>query len=84
MNLNRNRKSLTLNLKFPQGKKIFLALTQTAQVVLEGFRPGVVTRLGIDYLQVEAVNPQICDLFSTAKGFNKNKEECLFRKGFLS
>jgi crotonobetainyl-CoA:carnitine CoA-transferase CaiB-like acyl-CoA transferase len=58
LDLNRNKKSLTLNLKSPAGKEIFFALVKTSQVVVEGFRPGVVERLGIDYPRVREVNPR--------------------------
>ena len=57
--LNRGKKSVTLNLKSDEGKAIFLRLAENADVVLEGFRPGVVRRLGIDYGAVSAVNPKI-------------------------
>jgi len=55
--LNRNKKSLTLNLKSPAGREIFQKLAATADVVLEGFRPGVARRLGIDYETLRALNP---------------------------
>ena len=57
--LNRGKKSVTLNLKADEGKEIFRKLAATADVVVEGFRPGVVKRLGIDYDAVSAVNPRI-------------------------
>ena len=57
--LNRNKKSLTLNLKAEQGKKIYLDLVKKADVVVETFRPGVMKRLGIDYEVERSVNPQI-------------------------
>ena len=47
--LNRNKRSLTLNLKAEDGKKIFRHLVQKADVELEGFRPGVMERLGVGY-----------------------------------
>ncbi|MEX0806573.1 MAG: CoA transferase [Candidatus Binatia bacterium] len=46
---NRGKKSVTLNLQTPQGKEIFLALANKADVVLDNYRPGVMTKLGIDY-----------------------------------
>ena len=57
--LNRNKQSLTLNLKAEEGKKIYLELVKEADVVIETFRPGVMKRLGIDYEAERAVNPQI-------------------------
>jgi len=55
--LNRNKRSLTLNLKSPEGKEIFRQLARQADVVLEGFRPGVMARLGLDYESLRAFNP---------------------------
>ena len=57
--LNRNKKSIALNLKSEQGQEIFLRLAERADVVLEGFRPGTVERLGVGYERVRAVNPAI-------------------------
>ncbi|MFQ6057474.1 MAG: CaiB/BaiF CoA transferase family protein [Anaerolineae bacterium] len=57
--LNRNKKSLALNLKSERGREIFLRLAEKADVVLEGFRPGTVERLGAGYETVRAVNPSI-------------------------
>jgi crotonobetainyl-CoA:carnitine CoA-transferase CaiB-like acyl-CoA transferase len=57
--LNRNKRSLTLNLKLPEGKDLFLRLVREADVVLESFRPGVMTRLGLGYETLKAINPRI-------------------------
>jgi crotonobetainyl-CoA:carnitine CoA-transferase CaiB-like acyl-CoA transferase len=57
--LNRNKRSLTLNLKTPEGKEIFRQLARSADVVLEGFRPGVMARLGLDYQSLQAINPRL-------------------------
>jgi len=70
LNLNRNKKSLTLNLKSPKGIEIFLALVRKAHVVLEGFRPGVVDRLGIGYRQAVAANPQI--VYCSISGYGQD------------
>lgn len=56
---NRNKKSLTLNLRSPEGKEIFLRLARQADVIVENFRPGVVDRLGIGYEAVREINPGI-------------------------
>ena len=48
--INRNKEHMTLNLKTKEGKKIFFRLVEKADVVLEGFRPGVIDRLGVDYI----------------------------------
>lgn len=57
--LNRNKKSVTLNLKTDLGRELFYDLTEEADVVVESFRPGVVKRLGIDYETVRKRNPAI-------------------------
>jgi crotonobetainyl-CoA:carnitine CoA-transferase CaiB-like acyl-CoA transferase len=57
--LNRGKRSLTLNLKTEEGKGIFRALAAAADVVIEGFRPGVVERLGVDYATLSAANPRL-------------------------
>lgn len=57
--LNRNKRSVTLDLKSPEGKSIFLRLASEADVVVEGFRPGVMTRLGLDYEVLARHNPRL-------------------------
>jgi len=54
---NRNKKSMKLNLKAPQGKEIFLKLVKQHDVVLESFRPGVMDRLGLGYEVLKKENP---------------------------
>ncbi|MEM3085979.1 MAG: CaiB/BaiF CoA-transferase family protein [Halobacteria archaeon] len=56
--LNRNKRSVTLNLKDPKGRDLFLEMAKKADVVVEGFRPGVVDRLGIGWEAVKKVNPR--------------------------
>ncbi|GAB4370353.1 MAG: CaiB/BaiF CoA-transferase family protein [Deltaproteobacteria bacterium] len=57
--LNRGKRSLTLNLKTDEGRAVFHALAERADVVVEGFRPGVVRRLGVDYEALSAINPRL-------------------------
>ncbi|MBF8260465.1 MAG: cbiB, partial [Actinobacteria bacterium] len=57
--LNRGKRSVTLNLKAGEGKEIFRKLAAGADVVLEGFRPGVVKRLGVDPETLRAENPRL-------------------------
>jgi crotonobetainyl-CoA:carnitine CoA-transferase CaiB-like acyl-CoA transferase len=69
-NLQRNKRSLTLNLKDPEGVKILMRLVERADVVVENFRPGVKKRLGIDYEALEAVNPRI--ILASISGFGQD------------
>lgn len=57
--INRNKRSITLNLKTPHGRELFLELARKADVVLESFRPGVLERLGLGYEQLKEVNAGI-------------------------
>ena len=57
--INRNKKSLALDLKKPEAKGIIEALLKEYDIVLEQFRPGVMTRLGLDYQQLKAVQPKL-------------------------
>ncbi|WP_213774809.1 CoA transferase [Bradyrhizobium sp. dw_78] len=56
---NRNKRSVRLDLKKPEGNAVFLKMAEQADVIVENFRPGVVNRLGIDYDTVRARNPRI-------------------------
>jgi crotonobetainyl-CoA:carnitine CoA-transferase CaiB-like acyl-CoA transferase len=58
-NLNRNKRSLTLNLKKPGALDIFMKLVATADVVVENWRPDIKTKLGLDYETLAKVNPRI-------------------------
>ncbi|MEM1159931.1 MAG: CoA transferase [Pseudomonadota bacterium] len=69
-NLHRNKRSLTLNLKDPDGKAVFLKLVETADVVVENFRPDVKNRLGIDYEALADVNPRI--ILASISGFGQD------------
>jgi crotonobetainyl-CoA:carnitine CoA-transferase CaiB-like acyl-CoA transferase len=68
--VNRNKEHMTLNLKTSEGKQIFFQLIEKADVVLEGFRPGVVDRLGVDYESVRKVNPEI--IYCSITGYGQN------------
>ena len=69
-NLHRNKRAMTLNLKADQGREIFLKLAETADVVVENYRPDVKTRLGIDYQALRAVNPAI--VLGSISGFGQD------------
>ena len=66
---NANKKSLTLNLKLAEGKEIFRKLLETADVVVENFRPGVMAKLGFSYEEICAVNPKI--VYCAISGFGQ-------------
>ncbi|MBM3945787.1 MAG: CoA transferase [SAR202 cluster bacterium] len=57
--VNRNKRSIALNLKHPEARAILHQLSRTADVLVEGFRPGVVKRLGCDYDTLRAINPRL-------------------------
>ena len=66
----RNKTHMTLNLKSDPGRQIFFHLVKSADVVLEGFRPRVTKRLGVDYDAVSAVNPQI--IYCSITGYGQD------------
>ena len=68
--VNRNKRSLTLDLKQAAGVAAFRRLAATADVILEGFRPGVVDKLGIGYAAMTAINPRIAYCAITGYGQN--------------
>jgi crotonobetainyl-CoA:carnitine CoA-transferase CaiB-like acyl-CoA transferase len=70
LNLHRNKRSITLNLKHPEGRALFLDLVKQADVVVENFRPNVKTRLGIDYEALRAVNPRT--ILASISGFGQS------------
>ncbi len=67
--LARNKKSIGINLKSDAGKEIYLKLVQSADVVVEEFRPGVAKRLGIDYETLSATNPKL--VYCAVTGFGQ-------------
>lgn len=68
--VNRGKQSLTLNLKDEKGKEILQKLLETADIMLEGFRPGVVRRLGADYDSAKAIRPDI--VYCSISGFGQS------------
>ena len=69
MNLNRNKKGITLNLKSAKGKQIFKDLVKKADIVLENYRPGTMTKLGLGYDVLSEINPGI--IFASVSGFGQ-------------
>ena len=68
-NLQRNKRSLTLNLKNPDGLAIFQKLVKKSDVVVENYRPEVKTRLGIDYDSLKKLNPRL--VYASISGFGQ-------------
>ena len=72
---NANKKSVTLNLKEPEARDIFLKLARTADVVVENFRPGVMERLGLPYAVLAAHNPRL--VYCAISGFGQTGPDAL-------
>jgi crotonobetainyl-CoA:carnitine CoA-transferase CaiB-like acyl-CoA transferase len=68
-NLHRNKRSITLNLKEPEGIETFKRLVQKADVIVENFRPDVKTRLKIDYETLKQINPRL--IYASISGFGQ-------------
>jgi crotonobetainyl-CoA:carnitine CoA-transferase CaiB-like acyl-CoA transferase len=68
--INRNKEHMSLNLKTEKGQEIFYRLIEKADVLLEGFRPGVVDRLGVGYESVRKANPNI--IYCSITGYGQN------------
>jgi len=71
--VNRNKKSLTLNMKAPEGRAILRKLAARADVVLENFRPGTMERLGVGYESLRALNPRL--VYCSISGFGESGPE---------
>ncbi len=69
MEVNRNKKSVALDLKNEEERRLFLELAKTAQVVVESYRPGVMKKLGVDFETVKQVNPKI--VYCSITGYGK-------------
>jgi formyl-CoA transferase len=67
--VNRNKRALTLDLKQPAGVDVLKRLVRTADILVENYRPGVATRLGIDYDTLAAINPRL--IYCSISGFGQ-------------
>src|SRR5882672_5967145 len=68
--VNRNKQSMAINLKHPAGQKILHQLAADADVLVEGFRPGVMARLGGDYVTLSQINPRL--IYCSLSGFGQD------------
>ena len=67
--LNRNKRSVAINMKDPAGKAIFMKLAAKADIITENFRPGVTKKLGIDYDTIRQTNPGV--IYASMSGFGQ-------------
>lgn len=67
--VNRNKRSVTLDLKRDEGRAVFHDLVGTADIVVENFRPGVTKKLGVDYETLSALNPR--RIYASISGFGQ-------------
>lgn len=70
LSLNRNKRSLAVDLKDPDGKAVLLELVKTADVFLQNYRPGVAKRLGVDYEALSAINPRL--IYVSISGYGED------------
>src|SRR5438128_5953410 len=68
--VNRNKRSMALNMKAPEGQAIFQKMAKSADVIIEGFRPGVMDRLGAGYQALRAQNPRL--IYCSLSGFGQD------------
>ena len=70
LNLHRNKRSITLNLKKDKGLELFLEMARTTDVIVENYRPDVKRRLGIGYEKIRSINPRI--VYGSISGFGQD------------
>lgn len=70
LSANRNKKSLAIDLKRPEGREIILKLARESDVFIENFRPGAIARLGLDYCTLSGINPKL--VYVSMSGFGQD------------
>ena len=70
LSLNRNKRSLAVDLKAPEGKALLLELVKDADVFLQNYRPGVAERLGVDYATLSKINPRL--IYVSMSGYRED------------
>ncbi|MGU3399430.1 CaiB/BaiF CoA transferase family protein [Brucellaceae bacterium D45D] len=70
LSLNRNKRSLAVDLKSPDGKQVLMDLVKTADVFLQNYRPGVAKRLGVDYETLSKINPKL--IYVSISGYGED------------
>ena len=70
LSLNRNKRSLAVDLKDPEGKAVLMELVKTADVFLQNYRPGVAKRLGVDYESLSKINPKL--IYVSISGYGED------------
>jgi len=70
LSLNRNKRSLAVDLKAPEGKALLLEMVKSADVFLQNYRPGVAERLGVDYATLSAINPRL--IYVSMSGYGED------------
>ena len=75
LTINRGKKSIAIDLKHEEGKKAFIALAKKSDVVLDGFRPGVMERLGVGYPQLSEVHPKL--IYAALTGYGQSGPHAL-------
>ena len=70
LNMNRNKRSVTLDLKTDSGREVLYRLAETADILVENYRPGVMKRLGIDYETLARINPKL--VYVSISGFGQS------------
>ena len=70
LNMNRNKRSITINLKSDAGKKILFELVKDADILVENYRPGVMKKLGVSYEVLSEINPRL--VYASISGFGQS------------